>query len=84
MPDRPTNLEAVRARHAQERLMLAAVDSYQTYLISRSSGVESAIRPAWQCWQIAQRRYLTTCNSSKWAAPGSAESLGAAQEESRP
>ena len=79
-PNVPRNPSEVAARRAHEETRQEAVDAYETYLISRSRGVESAIRPAWQCWQHAQRKYLLTCHPSKWAAPGDAENPGAAPE----
>lgn len=82
-PDLPINLDTIRARQEQERLRLAAESAYQTYLISRSRGVAAAVEPALACWRSAEQRYLLTCHTSKGAAPGDAESLGAAREGCR-
>ncbi len=80
MHELPSNLDTIRARQEQERLRLAAVDAYGTYLISMSRGVPSAVEPALACWRSAERRYLLTCHPSRWAVPGDAENPGAARE----
>jgi len=69
-PDAPINMDTVRARQAQDRLRMAAMDSYEAYLISRSRGVRSAIQPAWSCWRRSEQHYLETCNRTAWGAPG--------------
>lgn len=83
MHDLPTNLDSIRARQEQERLRLDAEAAYQTYLISRSAGVAAAVDPALACWRSAEQRYLLTCHATERAAPGDAESLGAAREGCR-
>ena len=75
----PINMGTVRARQAQDRMRMAAMDAYEAYLISRSRGVRSAIQPAWGCWRRAEQMYLATCNPTSWTAPGKPETLRAAR-----
>lgn len=79
----PTNPESVAARREHDTLMAEAVIAYESYLISRSRGVRSAVEPAHVVWMRAHHKYLLTCHPSEWAAPGDAENPGAAPEVPR-